>query len=353
VCTAVIACGLASLEVSANSYVSVMPPHNVANFRLQFSQSFNGVASFTGPLIASKYFFSAENANDLTNVQWVYLAVSGLGVAVALAFFFTKLPEVSEEALEQEAEALADVAGVDAVVQQSFWKQYRAISGFVCQFLYVGAQVTIGSFFINYTHESAGIPDAEGSQLLSYGLITFTVARFIGTALLSVVSAPLLLAIYGFAALVMSILIGALPGMAGVGCLIAIQFFESIMYPVIFVLSTTGLGRHTRRAAGLVVMGVSGGAVFPPMQGAIADRFSTRSSYFLVVPCFLYIGLWAIWVWNKDGRRIRAGASDVEREVGAAAGAHVPPAAVGMAYTGRTEQYEDSVKENLERVEKV
>lgn len=71
VCTAVIACGLATLEVSANSYISVMPPHNVANFRLQFSQSFNGVASFTGPLIASKYFFSGENSTSLGTVgEW-------------------------------------------------------------------------------------------------------------------------------------------------------------------------------------------------------------------------------------------------------------------------------------------
>lgn len=89
------------------------------------------------------------------------------------------------------------------------------------------------------------------------------------------------------------------------------------------------------------------------MQGAIADRFSTRSSYFISTPCFLYIALWAVWVWNKDGRRLRAGASDVEREVEAAGGAHVPPAVAGMAYSGRTEQYEESVKENLERVEKV
>ena len=70
VCTAVIACGLATLEVAANSYVSVMPPHNVASFRLQFSQSFNGVASFTGPLIASKYFFGAGHNSNLNSVQW-------------------------------------------------------------------------------------------------------------------------------------------------------------------------------------------------------------------------------------------------------------------------------------------
>lgn len=172
--TAVIACGLATLETAANSYITVMPPHGPANFRLQVSQSMNGVASFTGPLIASKYFFSGGNKDNLTNVQWVYLAVSLMGVIVIVAFVATKLPEVSEEALENEAAALADAHGADVQALQPFRKQYRAITGFVAQFLYVGAQVTIGAFFINYAAENANFDDAQASNLLSYALILFT-----------------------------------------------------------------------------------------------------------------------------------------------------------------------------------
>jgi FHS family L-fucose permease-like MFS transporter len=352
ICTAVIACGLATLEVAANSYVSVMPPHNVANFRLQFSQSFNGVASFTGPLIASKYFFSGEHNDNLGTVQYVYMAVAGMGVLVAIAFFFTKLPEVSEEALQAEAEALAMAHGADPQTEKGFWKQYRAISGAVAQFLYVGAQVTIGAFFL-FLAEEAGINHEKGSQLLSYGLITFTVARFIGTALLSFVAAPVLLAIYAVACTVMCILIGSINGPAGVYCAIIIMFFESIMYPVIFVLSTSGLGRHTRRASAMVVMGVSGGAVFPPMQGAISDKFNTRLSYFICVPCFVYIALWAVYIWNKDGRRWGVQSNDeIEREIEAASGGAIPPAHVGLNYTGSADKYETAEKEDFERVER-
>ena len=354
VCTAVIACGLATLEVSANSYVTVMPPHEVAGLRLQFSQSFNGVASFTGPLIASKYFFSGEHANDLSTVQYVYMAVAGLGVAVALAFFFTKLPEVSEEALQAEAEALAHAQGGDSTLDKPFYKQIRPLTGFVAQFLYVGAQVTIGSFFLFYTHDVALLADSTGSQLLSYGLITFTVCRFIGVALLSVVSAPILLAFCSLGALLMVILIGSLSGVGGVVCMIAVMGFESIMYPVIFVLGTTGLGRHTRRAAGLLVMGVAGGAVFPPMQGAISDAYNVRVSFFICIPCFAYIFGWAIWIWNKDGRRWTPTKAnrEVEREVETAAGGAYPPAA-GLGYNGEKQQYENSeMKEDLERVER-
>lgn len=300
VCTAIIACGLSSLEVAANSYVSVMPPLEVASLRLQFSQSFNGVASFVGPLIASKYFFSSENSTDLSSVQWVYLAVACMGALIAVAFVCTKLPEVSEEALEAAVE-LEEME--DTTPKRPLWKEIRATTGFVAQFLYVGAQVTIGAFFLNYTHENAGIEDTRGSQLLSYALLLFTVGRFVGVALLSVFTAPVLLFAYACICTVIAILIGTLHGMGGVACIMLIMFFESIMYPTIFVLGTSGLGRNTRAGSALIVMGVSGGAVFPPIQGAIADHFGTRVSFYLVVPCFIYIALWAVFIWNKDGRQ--------------------------------------------------
>lgn len=97
VCTLVIACGLATLETSANSYAVIIGNPATASARLQFCQSWNGVASFIGPLIASKAFFSEEGSQDLTSVQYVYLAVACAGAAVAVLFFFAKLPEVSQE----------------------------------------------------------------------------------------------------------------------------------------------------------------------------------------------------------------------------------------------------------------
>ncbi|KAJ9116108.1 hypothetical protein QFC20_000785 [Naganishia adeliensis] len=312
VCTAVVACGLATLETSANSYVSVMPPIDVANFRLQFSQSFNGVASFTGPLIASKYFFSGEHANDLTTVQYVYLAVALMGVAVATAFVFTPLPEVSEAALQAEAEALADATEAE-VVDRGFWRT-RAPFGAITQFMYVGAQVTIGTFFINYAHENGGLATSEASQFLSYGLILFTVGRFVGTALLAVISAPLLLSVYAVICCVLIALIATLHGMSGVACTMIIMFFESVMYPVIFVTGTSGLGRHTRRGAGLLVMGEClRRSRLPPIQAAIADSVNTRTSFWICLPAFIEIALFGLWAWNKDGRKFGAAKAPARR----------------------------------------
>jgi FHS family L-fucose permease-like MFS transporter len=122
-CTLVIACGLATLETSANSYAVVIGDPATASARLQFCQSWNGVASFIGPLIASKAFFSGKSQNNLTNVQYVYLAVACAGVAVGVMFYFSKLPEVKEEAVRRGSiitETTLEL-GVDQVSCRTFY----------------------------------------------------------------------------------------------------------------------------------------------------------------------------------------------------------------------------------------
>ena len=171
-------CGLSTLEVAANSYISVLGTPQYAAARLNFSQGFQGVASFCGPLIAARWFFTGANATSLGTVQWcvpyphfyaigklirtcrVYLAVAGLGVVLNVLFLyvasvfhrshlmtffsFATLPEITEEAL---AEEIQDVGLQDD--QGSFWRQYRCIFGFVAQTAYVSVfGQAIGSFCI-------------------------------------------------------------------------------------------------------------------------------------------------------------------------------------------------------------
>ncbi|KAK7926884.1 glucose/galactose transporter [Apiospora marii] len=305
-CTFIIACGLATLETSANSYAVVIGNPASASARLQFCQSWNGVASFIGPLIASKFFFSGENANSLTNVQFVYLAVACAGAAIGVLFFFAKLPEVSKEALATQT--TADNPAIDEFAPEvgagPLYKQYNMIFAFIAQFCYVGAQVTIASFFINYASESGGFTDAEGSNMLSYALITFTVGRFAATALATIFQADFMLMVYACIAIAMNAYVASAHGKGGVGVLIAIFFFEAPMYPTIFTLGTANLGRHTARAAGILVMGVSGGAVFTPIQGAIADQFGTRISYLVPLFGFLYVLGYVTIHWLRHGRHI-------------------------------------------------
>jgi MFS transporter, FHS family, L-fucose permease len=233
-CTLIIACGLATLETAANSYAVVIGDPASASARLQFCQSWNGVASFIGPLIASKFFFSGENANNLVNVQFVYLAVSCAGMLIAILFLVTKLPEVSEEMLRGSTLESADATDAEReAVQGPIYKQYNLIFAFLAQFCYVGAQVTIASFFINYATENAAFTDSDSSNMLSYALITFTVGRFIATALATVFQADFMLMVYATVAIAFNAYICAGHGTSAVGVLIAIFFFEAPMYPTL------------------------------------------------------------------------------------------------------------------------
>jgi MFS transporter, FHS family, L-fucose permease len=298
-CTLVIACGLATLETAANSYAVVIGNPKSASARLQFCQSWNGVASFIGPLIASKVFFGGNN-DGLTSVQFVYLAVSCAGAAVAIVFFFAKLPEVSEETIEgnnRHHEA-------DAVAQGPIWKQYNMIAAFFAQLCYVGAQVTIAAFFINYATENAHFTDSQASTMLSYALITFTVGRFIATAIATVIESDFILMVYAAGAIGLTAYTCVGTGTPAVVVLIVVFFFEAPMYPTLFALGTANLGMHTRRGAGILVMGVSGGAIFPPIQGAIADAAGTRISYLVPLVGFVYVLGYVTVHWLRHGMRI-------------------------------------------------
>ncbi|KAF8904376.1 MFS general substrate transporter [Gymnopilus junonius] len=301
-CTFVIGCGLATLEVAANSYIAVLGTPQYAAARLNFSQGFQGVASFAGPLIASRWFFLGANATGLATVQWVYLAVAGLGVVLNILFYFCNLPEIEEEATLYQLPGEVEV--------EPFRKQYRCIFGYVAQTAYVGAQVGVASLAVNFMVEQGiGLSSSRASQLFSFCQMTFTAGRFIGVFILNFVDPALLLSIYGFACCTFSVAIAFATGQAGVGCLFGLFFFESICYPCIFTLGTKNLGVHTKQGSGLIVMGVGGGAWYPPAQASVADRVSTRRSYLVPFSGYVAMTIYAVGLVVdqslKEGFRLR------------------------------------------------
>lgn len=283
--TFVIGCGLATLEVAANSYISILGSPEYAAARLNFSQGFQGVASFSGPLIASRWFFTGANATSLGTVQWVYLAVSGLGVVLNVLFFFAELPEITSAAPSELVEG----------EPESFWKQYRCIFGWVAQTAYVGAQVGVAAFAVNFfLEQGVGLSAPKSSDLFSFCQVTFTVGRFVSVLILNFIDPAFLLALYGCCCTVFCLLVSQLPRYGGVVCIFFLFFFESICYPCIFTLSTKNLGVHTKRGSGLIVMGVGGGAWYPPAQGALADKAGTRHSYLVPMSGYIAMTLYAV-----------------------------------------------------------
>ena len=104
-------------------------------------------------------------------------------------------------------------------------------------------------------------------------------------------------------------------GRSAVIILMVVYFFESPMFPTIFAMGTANLGRHARRGAGILIMGVSGGAVFPPIQGVIADAHSTRISFLVPSFCFLAVSVYALFHWIKHGCKVRYARSNVDKNI--------------------------------------
>ncbi|ORY70453.1 uncharacterized protein BCR38DRAFT_422155 [Pseudomassariella vexata] len=184
------------------------------------------------------------------------------------------------------------------------YKQYNMIFAFIAQFNYVGAQVTIAAFFINYATENGGFTSTQGSNMLSYALICFTVGRFVGTALATVFQADFIMIIYTAICIALNAYVCTGRGTPAVAVLITIFFFEAPMYSTLFTMGTANLGKHTRRGAGILVMGVSGGAVFTPIQGAVADHAGTRISYMVPLIGFTHVMGYVVFHWIRHGRHI-------------------------------------------------
>ncbi|GHJ87458.1 hypothetical protein NliqN6_3860 [Naganishia liquefaciens] len=296
--TFVTASGLATLEVAANSYISVLGPPKYAALRLVLAQGFNGIATVIGPLIASNAFFNGENANSLGTVQYVYLAMSCLGIVVNIAFYFAKLPEVAQ-VVASDTQEVVSVKG--------FFKKYHTIAGFFAEFAYVGAQVAVASFTIFYIVEQPGISPAishaTASNMFSACQAVFTVGRFIGVVYLRYVDPAFALFVNGVGLIIFSILTSTVSGRGGIACLFLVFFFESVCYPVIFTVATADLGSYAKLGSGVLSAGVSGGALWPTLTGLVSDNVNTHTAFFIPMAGFIPLMLYGLVMWINRSKK--------------------------------------------------
>jgi FHS family L-fucose permease-like MFS transporter len=292
----VLACGLTFLETAANPYITVLGKPETSEFRLNLSQSFNGVGSFIGPIIGGALFFGNQEGtgtDNLGSVKLVYIAIAAMVLLVALLFLRTPMPEVrEEEPLDQRHSG----QGIHLSRQPHF------TGAVIAQFFYVAAQVGIAALFINYcTEQDVGIDNEKASYLLSASLFIFTMGRFAGTAIMKTVAPHRLLAIYAMVNIALCVIVVFHKGMLSVYALMAIFFFESIMFPTIFAMGVKQLGTQTKRASSFIIMAIVGGAIMPYVMGWVADRYSTATSYFIPLCCFMVV-VWYGW----KGYRVRS-----------------------------------------------
>ncbi|MEO8471482.1 MAG: L-fucose:H+ symporter permease [Chryseolinea sp.] len=298
----VIACGLTFLETAANPYITVLGEPAKATQRINFAQSFNGLAATLAPLIGGQFILSGKTLTEqegssmspeqlsdyldleASAVKIPFVLIGLVVLLVAIFFWKTKLPEIAEESEEKRS--------------GSIWGEKNLILGVIAQFFYVGAQVCISSFFIRFSYQVAGIEEKSASVFLSVALLGFMIGRFVGTFLLSYITAPRLLALYSAANVVLLLLAVLLKGMLSIYALVVVEFFMSIMFPTIFSLSIRGLGTRTKQGASWVIMAIVGGAVFPLIMGRVSDVTNIQTAYIVPCLCFFVILYFAI----KNGK---------------------------------------------------
>jgi FHS family L-fucose permease-like MFS transporter len=298
----VIACGLTFLETAANPYVTILGPAETATKRLNFSQSFNGLAAFIAPTVVGPMILSGKNltetemasmsptklstylASEAASVKMPYLILGLIILAVAVVFYFTNMPDVKDE----------DVEGSEGASFSGALKSMKLRWGILAQFFYVGAQVCVGSFFIKMATTTAGLEEATAAKYLGFYGLAFMLGRFAGTFLMQYIEPRKLLITYAIINIFLSLLAITGTGMGVVYTLIAIAFFMSIMFPTIFSMGIDGLGHNTKIGSSLIVMSIVGGALLPPVLGLISDiTGNIQYGYTVPLTCFAVILLFA------------------------------------------------------------
>jgi FHS family L-fucose permease-like MFS transporter len=300
----ILASGITLLQVAANPYVSLLGPPQGASSRLNLSQAFNSLGTALAPKFGGLLILSAavltpqmlaqstpaqQLAYQLQQAHAVRLPYIGIALTLfllALVVYLFHLPAVQEM---EEGDA-GPQPFRDALRHRHLAFAVGAI------FLYVGAEVSIGSFMINYISlpEIGDMPTARAAGYVSLYWLGAMIGRFVGAALLRKVDSRRLLAAFSALAALLVLATMAGSGNLAIWSVVAIGLFNSIMFPTIFTLGIEGLGPLTSRASSLLVMAIVGGALVPLAQGKLADQIGLHHAFALPLLCYLYILFYAV-----------------------------------------------------------
>ncbi|MGB8323575.1 MAG: sugar MFS transporter [Candidatus Acidiferrum sp.] len=288
----VLAAGITALQVAANPYVAVLGPPETASSRLNLTQAFNSLGTTIGPWVGGLLILGTAGAGvtvskmqQASSVKVPYMIIGTALIVFAVLIGMFKLPTIPS--VERHKDGRDD---------GSMWKYKHLILGCVAIFTYVGAEVAIGSFLINYFNqpEIGNLPEVEGAKLVAYYWGGAMVGRFIGSAILQKVKTGTVLGIAAFCSCTLVLASMLTTGHIAMWSIILVGFFNSIMFPSIFTLGIAKLGPRTGDGSGLLIMAIVGGAIIPVVQGAIADRFGVHHAFVLPVLCYLYIAYYAL-----------------------------------------------------------
>jgi MFS transporter, FHS family, L-fucose permease len=294
----ILAAGITGLQVAANPYVDLLGKPETASSRLDLTQAFNSLGTAiapkiggililsTAPLAAAQLALLAPQAlqsyrvQQAASVRLPYAVIGAALVLLAILIGTSKLPQIE-----------AATTRIGENVDDSIWKHPSLLLGAIGIFAYVGAEVSIGSFLVNYF----GLPEiASLSAKTAAGYVSFywggaMIGRFVGAVLLRRFKPTFLLVLCTIVAAALVTTSMILGGHAAMWTILAVGFFNSIMFPTIFTLGVAELGPLTGSGSGILNMAIVGGAILPLIQGVIADHIGLQHAFFVPVVCYLYI----------------------------------------------------------------
>ncbi len=311
----VLAAGITALQVAANPYVAVLGPEKTASSRLNLTQAFNSLGTTIGPYLGGLLILSANptgldqlrqmpeaalqayRVQEASSVKLPYLVIGIALILLGIVIGLVKLPAMPH----------AERHGQSGP-KTSLWKYRHLVLGTVAIFVYVGGEVSIGSFLINYfTQKSIGnITEVAAAGFVAYYWGGAMVGRFIGSAILQKVKTGVVLGVAAAAAGLLVCTSMLTTGHVAMWSIIFVGFFNSIMFPSIFTLGIAKLGPLTGDGSGMLIMAIVGGAIIPVMQGALTDRIGIHHAFILPVLCYAYIFYYAIRGSHPVGPGIEA-----------------------------------------------
>jgi FHS family L-fucose permease-like MFS transporter len=305
----IMASGITLLQVAANPYVAILGKPETASSRLNLTQAFNSLGTTIAPYFGSLLILTTavKTADELKTmnfadveaykiaeavaVQYPYLGLAAVLFLIAAFFAVTKLPQI--EAASQSSSA-GDGGSFDHH-HKSAWGYKHLVLGAVAIFVYVGGEVSIGSFLVKYfSFLDSSLVESEAGKLVSFYWGGAMVGRFVGSAVQRKINPGYVLA---FNAIVAAILVSvsmATFGSIAMWSILLVGLFNSIMFPTIFTLAIDGLGKHTGQGSGILCMAIVGGAIIPLIQGLLADNIGIHHAFFLPILCYAYIAYYGI-----------------------------------------------------------
>ncbi len=297
----VLAAGITVLQVSANPFVSVLGPERTASSRLNLTQAFNSLGTTIAPRIGGHLILGvavvktveemrqmapaelqAYRLHEAATVKMPYLIIAVALVLLALAIAMFKLPRIN---------TTREFRPQKGGKTDRIWRYPHLLLGAVAIFVYVGAEVSIGSFLVNYFSlpNIGNLPAYDAAKLVTYYWLGAMVGRFIGSYVLSKVRPNRALGVVAIVACALVATSMLTVGHLAMWSILLVGLFNSIMFPTIFTLGIAELGPLTGEGSGLLVAAIVGGAVIPFVEGALADHIGIHLAFILPAICYVYI----------------------------------------------------------------